>query len=424
MRENRKKLEGREESEEEKYQFMREQIRPQRKRKLIQYLKKICIVMLLAFVFGVVSGVAFVTMQNILWSAENESIHDAMTNAEVDDKDAGEGTVAVSDKEFKDAIATLKDYQVFCEKAALVGERCNQYVVEIKAEDEASIFDANSTENYVKSGVLFKQTLRYCYILTDLEGISENEKLKIIVYDSYEVNAEVFGVDSSLGIAVLRVKREEIPKEIYNEIKCAEIKSVLNLKLNTPVIAVGNPSGAFGSVELGNVIKKEINGSIVDGDVNLFCTNIKGDKNGNGFVLDIKGRVIGIITTSFTGVTGEENCAFMGSDKVLPAINRLISGKEMPYLGIKGLDVKEGIAKSLEIQEGVYISDVISGSPAYKSKIRVADVLVKIDDIEIGSIEKMRNYLETCSSGDEITVCVKRSSGEEYQERKMKVVLR
>ncbi len=416
----------REESEEEKYQFMKEQIRPQRKRKLIQYLKQLGGAVILAIVFGSVAGVAFVAMQNLMQEEHKDSFQQAMasstSNAEKDLEE--EETEVVTDAEFKEAIATLKDYQNFCEKAALVGERCNRYVVEIKEESEEENFEGGNSVKNVKSGVVFKETFQNYYILTDSDGISEEKNVQAKLLGDCEVNTEISGVDYSLDIAVLKVKREEVPERIQVQIEVAEFGEELKLKLNTPIIAIGNANGVFGSVELGNVIKDEMSGSIVDGEVSLYSSNIKYYKEGNGFITDIKGRIVGIISTSFSETTGESNCAFIGINSFLMGINSMVEGKVMPYFGVKGVDVTESVAEAMEISGGVYISNIISDSPAYKAKIRVADVIVKMDDTEIHSLQEMRNYLASCDSEDEITVWVKRSSGEDYVERKMKVVLK
>lgn len=424
MSKDKKIFDRREDSEEEKYQFMIEQIRPQRKRNLVQYLKKMCGVMILAVVFGAMAGLAFIAVQNVMWKDSSDTLQQTMASGAEAAVEDIKKTEAEQEAAFEDAIASLEDYQYFCEKAALIGERCNKYIVEIKEETEDEPFRDDGTAAPMKSGAVFRETTQYYYILTISDGISENENIKITFFEASETEAEVLGVDHSLGIAVLQVKKKTIPGKIRKEIEVGGFGNELNLKLNTPIIAIGNPNGVFGSVLLGNVVRKEMRGSIVDGSVGLYSSDIKYNKEGNGFVTDIKGRIVGIITTSYTETTGEVNCAFMGINVFLSGINRLVEEREMPYLGIKGHDVREGVAETLGISGGVYISNIVSGSPAYKGEIRVADVIVKMDKVEIHNLQEMRNYLSSCSSGDKVTIWVKRSSGDEYVDCKMTVALK
>ncbi len=411
-------------SEQEKYQFMKEQIRPQKKKKLIRYIKRVCGVVILALMFGLVAGSAFVAMQNLMWGNEDGAYKnniEAISSQKQEPESQMIGSVA--DPEFKDAISTLKDYQRFCEKTAMVGEYCNRYVVAINETSEEKPLVGKDTSNITKSGAVIRESQKYYYILTESEGISAQKDIRVEFLESCSAEAEIAGADSSLGLVVLKVEKEDIPKKKRMQVVIAEFGDELNVKLNTPVVGIGSSNGVIGSVILGNVVKQGISGSVVDGDVSLYCTNIGYCKDGNGFVTDIKGKILGVITNSFTDITGESGCAFVGINKLLPAIKRMIQGKTLPYLGVKGLDLEEGVAEELQIKGGVYVSDVISGSPAYQAEIRVADIIVKIDDKEIDTIQKMRNYLDSCSFGEKITIFVKRSSGDDYIERKMEVVL-
>lgn len=410
----------REESEEEKYQFMKEQIRPQKKRTLIRYLKKICGVVVLALMFGVVAGGAFVAMQNLMIKNEELDYQETMVNDTISSNT--EEIETITEEAFNKAIDSLNAYQSFCESAALVGEKCNRYIVEVKVEDDNSIAD-NEGEDISKSGVIFKETTLYYYVLTHSDEMSDKKSVRIELMEKCDVKGEVLGVDYALGIAVLRVKKEEIPEKAKKQIEVAGFGNDLNLKLNTPIIVLGNPNGVFESVEIGNVIKEGSTHGIVDGDITLYSTNIKYYKEGNGFVTDIKGKLVGIITSSFLETTGEVNCAFIGVEKILPGINRLIEGRGIAYFGIRGVDLNEEVAETLKTEGGVYVSDVISGSPAYEAKIRVGDVIVKIDEQKIYGFQELRLFLGSSSSGDEVTVYVKRSSRNGYTERKMKVVL-
>lgn len=407
----------REESEEEKYQFMKEQIRPQKKRTVMRYLKTICGVAALALMFGVVAGCAFVAMQNLMLETTEPDYQETIVT-DTTGADMGK-TEIITQEAFDKAINNLNSYQSFCESVALVGEKCNRYIVEVKIEDDG----ISSEDKILKSGVIFKENTLHYYVLSGADKMSDQKSVRIELMEKCDVSADVLGVDYALGVAVFRIRKEEVPEKVEKNIEVAKIGSDLNLKLNTPIIALGNVNGVFESVEMGNIIKEGTTHGIVDGDITLYSTNIKYYKDGNGFVTDIKGKLVGIITSSFSEMTGEVNSAFIGIQKVLLGINRLIEGRGIAYFGIRGVDLDEEVAETLKTEGGVYVSDVITASPAYEGKIRVGDVIVKIDEQKINGFQELRYFLGNSSSGDEVIVYVKRSSREGYTERKMKVVL-
>ena len=93
-------------------------------------------------------------------------------------------------------------------------------------------------------------------------------------------------------------------------------------------------------------------------------------------------------------------------------------------MGISGIDVTESYAQSFGLPKGVYVSQVNSGSPAYKGGIHAGDVIVKFDDRDISSMESLQSRLKTHRAGEKIEIVVKRQqvSGE-YKEVKLTITL-
>jgi membrane-associated protease RseP (regulator of RpoE activity) len=67
------------------------------------------------------------------------------------------------------------------------------------------------------------------------------------------------------------------------------------------------------------------------------------------------------------------------------------------------------------VADGVYISDVTEGMPAEAAGLLPEDVLVSVDNMPIGSLEKLQAVLETKNSGDIVQVTVAR--GTDWKER-------
>ena len=81
-----------------------------------------------------------------------------------------------------------------------------------------------------------------------------------------------------------------------------------------------------------------------------------------------------------------------------------------PFIGINMRDAKA---------TGVEIREVQKKSPASESGLKIADVILKLDDTSIKDMEQLREQLEQCDAGDVVTLTVMRSE----RERKIKLTL-
>ena len=83
MTERRKKILDEKEHEEKKYKFIREQVKPQKRKRIMRTVRRLFITVLLATVFGSVSAVVFCTiMQNMIDNDEKEVILSGSTSSE------------------------------------------------------------------------------------------------------------------------------------------------------------------------------------------------------------------------------------------------------------------------------------------------------------------------------------------------------
>jgi S1-C subfamily serine protease len=158
--------------------------------------------------------------------------------------------------------------------------------------------------------------------------------------------------------------------------------------------------------------------------------------NSGGPLMNSKGEVIGI-NSSIESPTG----GWVGIGFAVPvntakaSINDMIAGKKVshPWLGISGTEVTQSLATELGIPaEGVYVVQVVSGSPAEKAGIKGTthgaanneipaggDVILAVDGKQVKKVEEISSYLDTKRSGDTVTVTVRRDG----QTQDLKVTL-
>ena len=89
-----------------------------------------------------------------------------------------------------------------------------------------------------------------------------------------------------------------------------------------------------------------------------------------------------------------------------------------PWLGISGGPISDRLAESLDIPEGVVVTQVFPRSPAqeaglipFRSLSSQGDVITAVDGLPVSSVEDMVGYFNTLRPGDAVTLSIFR--GEE-----------
>ena len=80
------------------------------------------------------------------------------------------------------------------------------------------------------------------------------------------------------------------------------------------------------------------------------------------------------------------------------------------YLGITGMTMNEQLAAQFryDISKGVFVSAVEEGSAAEKAGLQMGDVITKVDDTDITSMDDMTAVKKQYSAGDTATLTVYR----------------
>ena len=137
--------------------------------------------------------------------------------------------------------------------------------------------------------------------------------------------------------------------------------------------------------------------------------------NSGGPLVNMKGEVVGINTL---GTTEAQGIGFSISiDSAKPIIQQLIqTGKvAVPFLGIQPASVTPSIAAAngLPRNDGVYIQQVVSSSPAAKSGLQQGDIIFKIDNAEVSDISAFQKVLLQHKPGDTVAITIDRDGTEQ-----------
>ena len=87
----------------------------------------------------------------------------------------------------------------------------------------------------------------------------------------------------------------------------------------------------------------------------------------------------------------------------------------VPYLGVSIASVTPSIAAAngLPRNDGVYIQQVVSSSPAAKAGLQQGDIIFKIDNAEVGDISAFQKVLLQHQPGDTVSITVNRNGTEQ-----------
>lgn len=431
MTERRKKILDEKEHEEKKYKFIREQVKPQKHKRIMRTVRRLFITVLLATVFGSVSAVVFCTiMQNMIDNDEKEVILSGSTPSEyntpsddtlnnrLNDTDDEQGDNSDSDAD------KIYQYSKLSRSIASVGEACKYSLVTVKGYKRGEVLNSVIGErgSYDSYGVIIKEDYYYYYIVTKAVTVTNAGSIEVEFYNQTTVHAELSAADKNIDLAVIKVKKEKVDSTTKSNVKIVNYASInSNLAVGSKIIAVGAPSGVMYSVMIGTITQSQINTSVPDNEITLLSTDIPRSPETNGIILNTRGYITGFITDSFENIMGDTVVGFVELSSVQDVIRLMIEGKNAPYLGIEGKDIDSETAKNHNIEEGIYVTSVYPNSPAYNSGMRVADIITKVNGKKINSVSQLHTALMGTKYDSSIKITVARKNNGKMAVKKITV---
>ncbi|MDO3660242.1 serine protease HtrA [Bacillus sp. C28GYM-DRY-1] len=298
------------------------------------------------------------------------------------------------------------------------------------AQSNSSLFGSSSsgssegTESGTGSGVIFKKENGKAYIITNNHVVEGASSLKVSLYDGTEVTAKLVGSDSLTDLAVLQISDDHVTK-------VASFGDSSDLRTGETVIAIGDP--------LGKDLSRTVTQGIVSGvdrtvsmstsagqtSINVIQTDAAiNPGNSGGPLLNTSGKIVGINSMKISEDDVEGIGFSIPSNDVKPIAEELLSkGQiERPYIGVSMLDLEQVPQNYQEgtlglfgnqLNKGVYIREVASGSPAEKAGLKAEDIIISLKGKEINTGSELRNILyKDANIGDTVEVKILRNGKE------------
>lgn len=418
----------REENKEE-YTFIQEKIVPRPKNTKKKLVKLTCYTVILSIIFGVVSSFAFNLSNHLIgkWNKQsvkepisledNERENQPFVTPQENASEEEAGSEDSSNKHITDLdiyrAYDIRSYQKMYSVMRELANNCRYSMVTVEAiKDVTSWFDKENSER--SYGLIISMQEDYIYILCNYNKIKDANKTEVEFYNQDTVRAEFMNYNKETSLALLKAKTSALSKRTKVKIEEVKLGDSYQIGRGTPVLGLGSPDGTMQSMVIGYITAPRIEKYITDGKLGLYHTSIAENPYGDGFFVDVEGKVIGIITHQFKDETDQDIMSFLDISQLKPVIESLLNGRKLPYLGVKVSELSSNDGKKLNVNFGIYITDVIANSPAFKKGLRPGDVITEIDGTSISSVAALMKKMAEKEPGDKMKLIIVRQTKAEY----------
>ena len=254
------------------------------------------------------------------------------------------------------------------------------------------------------------------YILTNHHVIDGSDTVTVATFDEETYDAKVIGYDENSDIAILKVEATNL--------KPVTVGDSDKLRVGDPVYAIGNPLGEL-TFSLTHGIVSALSRNVTTGShtMNLIQTDCAiNSGNSGGALFNSRGEVVGITNAKYSasGFSNEAEIDNVGFAIPVNSVTRIVpsiieNGYVLkPYIGITVAPLSDEAASITGIKAGAVVQDVTEGAPADQAGIKVHDVIVKIDDVDIKDSNSLVQAVAKSNPGDVMTFTVYRQ-GEEIK---------
>jgi S1-C subfamily serine protease len=249
-----------------------------------------------------------------------------------------------------------------------------------------------ATRRHASSGVLWRSGV----VVGSASALWRASGVSLVLPDGEQVQGEVRGIDGSTDLAAVTFASGALPP--------AEHGAAAAPRVGDSVFAVGRKPSGLSQASFGHVGSvagewRTWRGGHVDRLIQLDGGLYPGLEGAP--VADVAGQVLGIASSAFSRHHGVV-LPMTTVDRVLDQL--LAHGHvQQGYLGIAAQPVRATLDGTAV--EGLLVSSVADESPAARGGLLVADVIVKVGGVPIGSLDALRGVLQV---GAQVRVLVAR----------------
>ena len=246
------------------------------------------------------------------------------------------------------------------------------------------------------------------YIVTNYHVVENADTVKVTMYNGDEYDAKYVGGDEDYDIAVIKVKAAGL--------QAVTLGNSDSLNVGDRVLAIGNPLGELTFSMSGGMVSSVNRAINVDGTpFNMIQTDTSiNPGNSGGPLLNQFGEVVGIVSAKYSSYSSEtvEGLGFaIPINDVAAMIQDIMTNgyvTNKAYLGATVGTLTQSMAQQYRynITSGAFVYSVEENGPAAQAGLQLGDVITKIGDTGIPSLDDLTAAKKKYSAGDtaELTV--------------------
>ncbi len=286
------------------------------------------------------------------------------------------------------------------------------------------------------SGVIIAESADELMIATNNHVIEGSKDLTVCFTVDVEDEEDLIvpavekGTDAKYDLAVVAVKKADIPEEVYSQLRIATLGSSSDIKVGEPALVIGNALGVGQTVTSGiiSALEREViteNGKYTemqtDAAINLGCSG--------GAVINRNGEVIGIASAKAVGDYAESMGYAIPIDTAIPVLDGLInletrsSLTKHGYLGITVVPISDEAQEMYSMPAGAFVYEVPEGSAGEAAGLRNGDIITSFDGRAIDSSDKLVSTVALYEPGETVTLEVQSAENGTYVTREVEVTL-
>jgi Trypsin-like serine proteases, typically periplasmic, contain C-terminal PDZ domain len=435
--------------DEEQFDFIREKIkdRPISKRRI---LLKIVGTIVLGILFGIMACFSFVLLKPWIeaeFLPEKEIARvivprdEETETQEMESLKASQETQQIEETEeselepemviIKETVGLeVSDYKKLYDKLYVeVVAKARTSLVSVTGMTQDTSWFAEIYENQTKeaTGFIVADNGEELFVLTEYNVVKDVSRIKITFIDGTSVDATFQQYDTNTGLAIVKFAKISASESVLEYITVDALSNTAVSRIGESVIALGAYTTHGSSLGYGVVTNtstsykntNSVSGSVArtfDLEYSLINTDIVVASGGNGILVNLEGKVVGIIVRKFNGNSGLTMLTAVNVSQLKDLIQKLSNGEAPAYLGIRGTEVSKDLMEQEGVPRGLYVGAVEMDSPAMRKGILSGDIIVEINGMEIKSQTDYRNFITSHYPGDEIVITVARKGMGSYVE--------
>ena len=252
------------------------------------------------------------------------------------------------------------------------------------------------------------------YIVTNQHVVANASSINVTLYNGDTYPATLVGSDSDYDVAVLKINAKDLP--------AVTLGNSTDVNVGDTVMAIGNPLGEL-TFSMSSGIVSCVNRAInVEGTpFNMIQVDASiNPGNSGGPLMNLYGEVVCIVSAKYSSYadTTVEGLGFAipinDVQSIISDIMENGSVTDKAYMAITAGTMTQQMAAQDKINatEGVFVYSVEDGGAGDKAGLKLGDVITKLNDTQITSMEDLSAAKKGFKAGDTVTLTVLRDGQE------------